>query len=89
MMSRRDAFMPDGLCRSRVSPSAALNSPEVSQGVTAARSVLEAVRRVGVAGASLAVEVSAAKTVRSGVAKSAGDWSLIYGKRLESARSNS
>ena len=52
----------------------ALNSPEVSQGVAAAAMALEAVRSAGAAETSLAVAVSVAKTARSGVAKSAGDW---------------
>jgi hypothetical protein len=59
-----------------------LNSPEVSQGAAAARRAALVERRVGEAGASafpaagvaVAVELSRAKTARSGVAMSAGDW---------------
>jgi len=58
--------------------SAALKSAEVSQGAAAERRAALVVRRVGVAGASLipgaGLAVSAAKTTRSGVAMSAGDW---------------
>ncbi len=54
--------------------SAALKSAEVSQGVAAERSAALVVRRVGVASLAVAAELSAAKTTRSGVARSAGDW---------------
>ncbi len=74
MIRRRWAFRPVGAGRRKVSQRVALNSPEESQGVAAARRAGLVVRRVGVAGASLVVAVSAAKTTRSGVAKSAGDW---------------
>ncbi len=72
---------PVGAGRRKVSLRAALKSAEVSQGAAAARTVASVVRRVGVTGASLvvatvelAVELSAAKATRSGVAKSEGDW---------------
>jgi len=75
---RRWAFRPAGAGRRKVSLSAALKSAEVSQGVAAERRAALVVRRVGVAGASLipgaGLAVSAAKTTRSGVAMSAGDW---------------
>gem|GEM_PF-6995239 len=71
---------PDGEWSRRVSPSVALNSPEESQGAAAAVRAEEVVRRMGVAGASFAVEVSMAKTARSGEAKAEArrDWSLMF-----------
>ena len=70
----------DGAWSRRVSPRVALNSPEASQGAAALARASRVVRRAGDAGASLPVAMSTAKTARSGVAKSAGEWkrSLVF-----------
>ncbi len=65
MRRRRSALRPAGAGRRKVSPRAALNSPEDSQGAAAARRAASVVRSVGAEGASLEA-VSAEKATRSG-----------------------